>query len=597
MKNKFLALILVSLILTSSFMMSFGVIAPENLSTKLTATHPKDRTDVMNTMWNMYIKDNNEFKYWTMYYPGTVNNVKVIGSNHIPAFKDVGATTVLQISIPSDATGTDLQMREIEIYKPNENHQTIYNRIVSLTAGGTSNLHNTSVDYSSTYYYNFDVYDQNGNLVKTGFDMEEILGTGNSTNPLLEYTNNTTSIQSVILRSKGTSSNVTIIRPDRYKGTSTISSSNIPFTVEIGETFSVRYNSGDDIELILDEVVQAGSLSTMNKDDSFYWYNDTGEIQTVTVTPKNSILSTYLVHSPLPSTSTLPYLSIITKDPKVYVVESKQAFRLTNTGTNALDIDVSNVITNSAPVVSTEDLNVTITYPMNNSVTTDKFTDLRFNVSIGRTIFGLQWYMKINGVETKFNPVVDGSYTINGNTVYQTNFEILSNNSTITKFDFNARFVKLPLKEGYNTIEIYAKNYNSSTSTRAYDGVNIVRKEFVAGADGKDIITGEEEDTREELSEFDNVSYIDYDKYDNTIEGRLQALGDAIFNTITAPFRFIADTLEKVVSWLAESSSWIESISKFFGAFLSFVPSEIMVAITVLIYVFVIMAVFKLIRG
>lgn len=93
---------------------------------------------------------------------------------------------------------------------------------------------------------------------------------------------------------------------------------------------------------------------------------------------------------------------------------------------------------------------------------------------------------------------------------------------------------------------------------------------------------------------IDNVERSDYS---DDIWGEIKYQSDKILNFLTAPLRWIADALKDVLEWINESIGFISSISLFFSTFLGFLPLEILTAIQMLIYTFVIFAIVKLIRG
>lgn len=85
--------------------------------------------------------------------------------------------------------------------------------------------------------------------------------------------------------------------------------------------------------------------------------------------------------------------------------------------------------------------------------------------------------------------------------------------------------------------------------------------------------------------------------YADGILGELQYSFANLIYIITLPFTFIAQLLNNLVSWLNNSMHWIESISAFFTAFFSFLPAEIVGALTMMVFVTVVFSILKLMRG
>ena len=115
-------------------------------------------------------------------------------------------------------------------------------------------------------------------------------------------------------------------------------------------------------------------------------------------------------------------------------------------------------------------------------------------------------------------------------------------------------------------------------------------------------LNGQDDDTNEGVPTDINVddwieNPVNEADYPDDIMGKIRYGFDKLFEIITMPFRFIADSLDSVLDWLAESSTWLKSINTFLSGVMGFVPDEIMSAIIMLITVSVIFAIVKVVRG
>lgn len=85
--------------------------------------------------------------------------------------------------------------------------------------------------------------------------------------------------------------------------------------------------------------------------------------------------------------------------------------------------------------------------------------------------------------------------------------------------------------------------------------------------------------------------------YEDGILGTIGYFMDMIFTYISTPFRWIASSLQTMANWLTESMGWINSVNAFFGAFFSYLPQEIVNAMSVLVFMIIIFAIIKVMRG
>lgn len=87
------------------------------------------------------------------------------------------------------------------------------------------------------------------------------------------------------------------------------------------------------------------------------------------------------------------------------------------------------------------------------------------------------------------------------------------------------------------------------------------------------------------------------DDYEDGVLGSISYSLDYVKHYITAPFRFIGESLSGFVEWLQTSSGWVASVSGFFGAIFAFLPAELSSALIMLFMVVVVFTVMRVMRG
>jgi len=90
---------------------------------------------------------------------------------------------------------------------------------------------------------------------------------------------------------------------------------------------------------------------------------------------------------------------------------------------------------------------------------------------------------------------------------------------------------------------------------------------------------------------------IDRTAYSDDVFGEVQYLGDKLMSYVTMPFKFIGESFEFILEWLATSSSWITGMSNVLSTIFGFLPPEITGGMIFLFLVFVVFAIIKMIRG